>query len=184
MAKPTKAPIVDATTLAFAAAAAILSLVTLWLRDAAALERIVVRAGESLLTVLPPIIGGMLVAGLAQVLVSKDAVSRWLGQESGMRGLTIAIAAGVLTPGGPFGSFALVYALGKVGADIGVLVAYLTAWTTLSLNRVVVWEIPFLGVEFALLRVTLSLPIAIIAGLIARRLAKLLGWTSTREIVK
>ena len=35
-----------------------------------------------------------------------------------MRGLLIAEVAGALTPGGPFGSFALVYALGKIGASL------------------------------------------------------------------
>jgi hypothetical protein len=100
-----------------------------------------------------------------------------------MRGLFIAQFAGALTPGGPFGSFALVHALGKVGADIGVLIAYLTAWATLGLMRLIVWEIPFLGINFALLRYAISLPAGILAGLLARRLARQLGW-ATVTIVK
>ena len=101
-----------------------------------------------------------------------------------MRGLFIAEAAGALTPGGPFGCFGLVYALGKVGADIGVLISYLTAWSTLSVMRLIVWEIPFLGANFSLLRFAISLPMGIIAGLLARRLAKQWGWATTTKIVK
>ena len=157
---------------------------TVWLRGTEALVRSLLSAGESILLVAPLIGGGLLVAGLVQVLIPKDAVSHWLGDKSGTRGLFIAEVAGALTPGGPYGSFALVYALGKSGADIGVLITYLTAWTTLSVLRLIVWELPFLGVNFALLRFVICLPMGIIAGLLARRLARQWGWTTTDIIVK
>jgi uncharacterized membrane protein YraQ (UPF0718 family) len=155
-----------------------------WLRGVDGIRRALLNAFDSILLVAPQILAGLLLAGLVQVLVPKDAVSRWLGNESGMRGLFIAEAAGVLTPGGPYGSFALVYALGKVGADIGVLIAYLTAWATLGVMRLVVWEIPFLGPHISLLRWLICLPMPIVAGLIARRLALRWGWNSTAAIVK
>ena len=183
MEKYEKPVLVDRSTIAFALAALLAGGLTAWLRGAGAVERAVLSSGQLLLAVAPQICGGLLVAGLVQVLIPKEAVARWLGKESGMRGLIIAEFAGALTPGGPFGSFALVYALGKVGADVGVLIAYLTAWSTLSLMRLMVWEIPFLGVKFALLRFTISVPAAIVAGLLARRLARQWGW-ATATIVK
>ena len=51
-----------------------------------------------------------------------------------------------------------------------MLVAYLTAWGALSLNRLLVWEIPFFGLSLPLLRFMISLPLPLIAGLVARRL--------------
>jgi uncharacterized membrane protein YraQ (UPF0718 family) len=80
--------------------------------------------------------------------------------------------AGALTPGGPFASFPLVVALFEAGAGYGAAVAYLTAWTGISLQRAIVWEWPLLGPEITIVRNLVSIPLPIIAGLIARALAK------------
>lgn len=183
MAKSIKAPLIDRSVIGFAAAALTAGGLCFWLHGMEAVERAFVTAGGIILQILPQIVGGIFIAGLAQVLIPKEAVSRWLGEEAGMRGLLIAEVAGALTPGGPFGSFALVYALGKVGADIGVLICYITSWTLLSLLRLVIWEIPFLGPDFSLLRYVICLPMGIGAGLIARRFAHYKGWR-TETIVK
>ena len=184
MAKHKNPPLIDRTTIVFAVAVLLGGGLTAWLRGTAAVEHAFLSAWEFMLLVVPQICGGLLVAGLVQVLIPKEAISHWLGEESGLRGLFIAEVAGALTPGGPFGSFALVYALGKVGVDIGVLITYLTAWSTLSMMRLIVWEIPFLGVNFSLLRFVICLPIGILAGLLARRLARQWGWATTETIVK
>lgn len=155
-----------------------------WMHGSQALVRAFMGMTAILTQVAPLICGGLAIAGLAQVLLPREAVSHWLGERAGLRGLFIAEIAGAITPGGPFGSFALVYALGQVGADIGVLITYITAWTTLSLMRLVVWEIPFLGLPFALFRFVLCLPMGIVAGLLARHLARRWGWTATAMIVK
>jgi len=182
--EPESSSLIDTTTLVFAALAIVGSVVTAWLHGGPAVVRAFQGMLATLLQVAPMICGGLAIAGLAQVLLPREAVSHWLGEKAGLRGLLIAQIAGAITPGGPFGSFALVYALGKVGADIGVLVTYLTAWTTLSLMRLVVLEIPFLGLPFALFRFLLCLPMGIVAGLLARFLARRWGWTATSMIVK
>jgi uncharacterized membrane protein YraQ (UPF0718 family) len=188
MAKPrndakSDAPLLDRSVVIFAFAASIAGAICFWLRGTAGVERAFETAGDILMAVAPQVAGGILIAGLVQVLIPREAVSRWLGEESGWQGFGIAVVAGACTPGGPFGSFALVYALGKVGADIGILICYLTSWTTLSLLRLLVWEIPFLGFNFAATRFVICLPMGIIAGLIARRLARQWGWR-TENIVK
>ncbi len=33
------------------------------------------------------------------------------------------------------------------------MVAYITAWATLGLQRILVWDVPFMGAEFAMLRI-------------------------------
>lgn len=183
MAKSKDPPLIDRSTIVFAVAALLAGGLCAWLRGGVAVQRAFVSAGDTLLMILPQVLGGLLIAGLVQVLIPREAVSRWLGAEAGMRGLFIAEVAGALTPGGPFGSFGIVYALAKVGADIGVLITYLTAWTTLSVLRLVIWEIPFLGFDFSMLRFVICLPMGIVAGLMARRLARQWGWT-TETIVK
>jgi uncharacterized membrane protein YraQ (UPF0718 family) len=126
--------------------------------------------GALILEIAPRLAAALLISGLLQVLVPKETVARWLGGESGWKGLAIATVAGALTPGGPIVSFPLVVALGAAGADIGCLVAYLTAWSTLSINRVVVWEIPLIGTEFVALRMLGSFYLPFLAGWLARLL--------------
>ena len=63
--------------------------------------------------------------------------------------MAIATAAGTVTPGGPMTSFPLVTVLRDSGTGIGALVAYVTAWTTMGLQRVFMWEVPLMGAEFA-----------------------------------
>lgn len=87
-----------------------------------------------------------------------------------MRGLIIATVAGTITPGGPASAYALLAVLAASGADRGAMIAYITAWATLGLQRILVWDVPFMGAEFAILRFAISLPLPVVAGLIARRL--------------
>ncbi|MDA0369615.1 MAG: permease [Proteobacteria bacterium] len=122
------------------------------------------------LRIAPQVAGGMLVGGFISVLIPNDVVARWLGRESGFRGILIASIAGIVTPGGPIISFPVVLALATAGADIGALLAYLTAWSTLGLTRIIVWEIPFMGVDFTLVRFVASIPLPFIAGYLVRRL--------------
>lgn len=136
-----------------------------------------VRAGLAeaaglLLLVAPQLAAGLLMGGLIARLVSHDRVAALLGSRSRIRGLLLAAAAGAITPGGPFTSFPIVHALWVAGADAGALIAYLTAWSLIGLNRMIVWELPFLGVEFTLVRVLVSLPLPILAGLLARVLVR------------
>ena len=56
------------------------------------------------------------------------------------------------------------------GADRGLLVAYITSWAILGVQRIIVWDIPFMGIDFSLLRFLIGLPLPIIAGMLARRL--------------
>ena len=125
--------------------------------------------GDLFLVIFPRIIAALLMAGLIQVLVPQDLVSKWIGQESGLKGIVIASVAGMLTPGGPLTAFPVMYTLYVAGAHRGALVAYMTGWALLGVQRMLVWELPFLGIDFVLLRYGASFALPILAGLIAMR---------------
>ena len=97
-----------------------------------------------------------------------------MGEKSGFSGLIFATLAGVITPGGPFTSFPIVFALWVAGADIGALVAYIAAWSLIGVYRLVIWEIPMMGLDLSILRFLVSIPLPLIAGLAARRLVQLI----------
>ncbi len=113
-----------------------------------------------------------LAAGLAQTLVPREWVEGALGAESGMRGIFLATLAGSLTPAGPFVSMPLAAVLIRSGAAPASVVTFLTAWSLLSIHRLVAWEVPILGIRYALLRFGVSLVLPILAGLLARSLSK------------
>lgn len=162
----------DKTDLVFLVIASVAGSVALIMRGAPAVIEAAQHAGGLLLEILPQLAAGLLIGGLVTRLVSRDRVAQWLGGSSGMTGLAIASVAGLLTPGGPFTSFPLVYALYIAGADAGALIAFITAWSLLGFNRLIIWELTLLGSDFALLRYAACLPMPIIAGLIARWLAR------------
>ena len=124
-------------------------------------------AGELIGLVIPLVIVAMVMAAYAQALLPREAVERWLGRDAGWRALFIAIAAGAITPGGPFMAFPLVVGLRAVGASVPVCITYLTAWSVLGIQRILIWELPFFGPEFVALRLLVSLPLPFIAGVAA-----------------
>ncbi len=129
------------------------------------------REDAELFAVLLPKIGAaLLIASFIQVLLPRDKVARWIGERSGLRGIAIASGAGMVTPGGPMTSFPLVNALHAAGTGRSALVAYLTSWSTLGFQRILTWELPLMGVEFAALRFIASLPLPFVAGLMSRLL--------------
>jgi uncharacterized membrane protein YraQ (UPF0718 family) len=123
-----------------------------------------------ILRMMPRVGLALVLAGLLWVTLPRDRVTALIGNESGMRGLWIATGAGIVTPGGPSSAFALLAVLGGAGADRGAMIAYIVSWAILGLQRILVWDVPFMGAEFSFVRFLVCLPLPIVAGLIARRL--------------
>jgi uncharacterized membrane protein YraQ (UPF0718 family) len=127
-----------------------------------------------LLTILPKVAAGCIIGALVRLLVPRETIVRWVGEGSGVIGLAIAAAVGAIFPGGPFTIFPLAAAFLLSGADRGAAVAFITGWLLLGLNRAIIWEMPFFAADFVMLRMALSLPLPVLAGLGARWLDKLL----------
>ena len=54
------------------------------------------------LEILPLLLCAFLVAGMVQVLLPRELIAKWVGAESGFRGILIGTVAGGLSPGGPY----------------------------------------------------------------------------------
>jgi len=126
-------------------------------------------AGNILLQIIPLLIFAFIIAGMIQVLVPTEMISRWVGAESGFRGILIGTAIGGLTPGGPFVTLPIAAGLLRTGASIGTLVAFMTAWSLLAFTRLPL-EIGLLGWKFTLIRLACTFFFPPIAGLIANKL--------------
>lgn len=130
-------------------------------------------AGESFgaaFGMMPRILAALVMAGIIWVLLPREALSRFIGRSSGFMGLVYATVAGVLLLGGPSAAFPLLAVLASAGADRGILIAFITSWATLGIQRTIMWDLPLMGPEFTLVRTLASLPLPIIAGLLARQI--------------
>ena len=164
---------VDGATWFFVLLAAVSMMALAWAEGWDALFAALSQSARLLATVTPMIVEGLFLGGLVKELSDPARIAPILGAESGWRGLVLATALGAATPGGPFAAFPIVYALALAGADIGAVVAYLTAWSVLGLHRLIIWELPLLGTDFVVARMLASIPLPVLAGFIARLLFQL-----------
>jgi len=123
-------------------------------------------AGNLLLQITPLLIFAFIVAGMIQILIPREIIAKWVGVESGFRGLLIGSAIGGLMPGGPMTSLPVAAGLLRTGASIGTMVALLTGWSLLAVSRLPM-EIGLMGWKFTLIRLACVFFFAPIAGLIA-----------------
>jgi uncharacterized membrane protein YraQ (UPF0718 family) len=123
--------------------------------------------GQLLWDILPLLIFAFILAGLIQVMIPKEVISRWVGRESGWTGIIIGSVAGGLTPGGPYVVFPIAAALYKTGASIGALVAYIAGWSLWGLSRLPI-EVGLLGVKVTIARLVATLIFPPLAGFLAQ----------------
>ena len=115
---------------------------------------------------VPLLIFAFVVAGMVQVLLPEEWVTKWLGAEAGWKGILLGCVAGGLTPGGPFIQFPIVLGFWRAGVGIGVLVAYITAWSLWAVHRLPL-EYGVLGGKFVLIRLASTIIFPPLAGFIA-----------------
>jgi len=126
------------------------------------------RSGVKMIVeILPLLLFAFIVAGMVQVLLPQELLSRWIGEESGLKGIFIGTLAGGLTPGGPYVSLPLVAGLLRAGAGVGTLVAFLTAWSLWAVARLPM-ELGVLGWKFTFVRLACTFFFPPIAGFLAQ----------------
>lgn len=127
---------------------------------------------ELFASMLVKVLAGCLTAAFLTVLLPRETINRWVGADSGLKGILVATFAGIILPGGPFTIFPIAGAFVAMGADIAAAVTLITSWTLIGLNRVVTWEMPFLGFDFVAWRWVAALPLPVLAGLLVRAIEK------------
>ncbi len=131
-------------------------------------REIVMETFVFLFVLSPKISAGIFIAATLPLMLPREQVGRMIGRESGLRGLVIAVFCGAALPGGPMMTFPIAAGLGAAGADLGAMVAFISGWSLLGLNRTLIWEFSFLPADLVWTRYLLSLPIPILLGLAVR----------------
>ena len=124
--------------------------------------------GQLFLDVFPRLAGALIMTGMIQVLISPEWIQHWLGRGSTHRAIFAGFVAGILTPGGPMVSFPIMAVFYTGGASLSALVAYMTSWSLFGFQRMLAWELPFMGPRFLLARVLPTLAFPILAGYLVR----------------
>src|SRR3954462_11959351 len=116
------------------------------------------------LKLLPRILLGVVGSGYIAALLPQEVVGRWLGADSGVTGLCIAVLGGAFTPGGPVIGFSIGAAALKGGAGTPQVVAYTIAWALFAVQRLFIWELPVMPERLVWLGVMASLPLPLLAA--------------------
>ena len=119
--------------------------------------------------ILPLLFFALIIAGMVQILLPHDLLAKWVGEESGLKGIFLGAIAGGLSPGGPFVNLPIAAGLLKAGASVGTMVAFLTGWSLWAVSRLPM-EVGILGWKFTLIRLACTFIFPPLAGIIAQAL--------------
>jgi uncharacterized membrane protein YraQ (UPF0718 family) len=129
----------------------------------------------SLAKVLPVLAFALIAASCLVYLVPAELVAKWVGKDSGAKGIVIGSVAGMIVPpGGPIVVYAIAAGLIKSGAGFASMVAFVTAYNLLALHRFP-FELTMVGWKFLALRTASVILLAPLAGFLAAGLAALYG---------
>lgn len=147
-------------------------MVTAWKRHDGTLRLSLQAATREVLHLMPRLALGVIGSGFIARALPQDQVIGWFGAGSGVLGVVLAALAGALTPGGPVVGFALGAAALKAGAGLPQVMAFVTGWSLYTLNRMLIWELPFMPPWLVRLRILVSLPLPFVtAALVSAILA-------------
>jgi hypothetical protein len=124
------------------------------------------------LRLIPRIVLGVVGSGYIAAVLPQELVGHWLGADSGVTGLCIAVIGGAFTPGGPVIGFSVGAAALKGGAGTPQVIAYTIAWALFAVQRLFIWELPVMPERLVWLRVAGSLPLPFLAAITAMLLGR------------
>jgi uncharacterized membrane protein YraQ (UPF0718 family) len=121
--------------------------------------------GRDFVVLIPRVMIGVVGSGYIAAIMPQDLITTWIGPGSGVVGIVIATLVGAATPGGAVVGFAIGAAALKGGAGAPQVIAYSTAWSLYTIQRMLNWEIHMMAPRFVWLRAAVSFPLPILAGL-------------------
>ena len=128
--------------------------------------------GRDFVVLIPRVLIGVIGSGYIAAVMPQDVITTWIGPGSSVLGIVIAALCGALTPGGAVVGFAVGAAALKGGAGAPQVIAYTTAWSLYTIQRLFNWEIHMMAARVVWLRAAVSIPLPILAGIAAMLIGK------------
>jgi uncharacterized membrane protein YraQ (UPF0718 family) len=111
----------------------------------------------------------MILIGLITVWVPREAVLKYLGKTSGLKGIALSVAFGSLPVGPLYLAFPLATTLMDKGASISNTIIFLSAWACIKIPQELM-EIQFLGLPFTITRLVLTVIFVTIMGIVIEKI--------------
>lgn len=113
-----------------------------------------------MLVVLPPI---MILLGLIDVWVPRETLMKYMGNDSGIIGIFLAMAIGSIAAGPMYAAFPFTAVLIKKGVKFSNVIIFMNAWCVTKISTLL-FEISALGYKFTIARLIIDIPGVIIMG--------------------
>lgn len=124
---------------------------------------------KEMLLVIPPI---FILLGLLDVWVPKEAMIRFMGDGSGIRGAVLAVLVGSAAAGPLYGAFPVAAVFMKKGVSFYNILIFIGAWSTTKIPMFL-FELTALGPKFAWTRLAVNIPGIIIIAWVLNNLVNL-----------
>ncbi len=117
---------------------------------------------QEMALIIPPV---FLLMGLFEIWVPKEFVQKYMGKEAGFKGFILSFVFGTLPAGPVYVAFPLAAALYRKGARVRNIIVFIGVWAAAKLPQIMV-EIQFLGVDFAMVRLILTVIFMMLLGIV------------------
>lgn len=139
----------------------ILMIITIFKRDLGfSITGIAWLSFKQMISVLPPI---MIFLGLIDVWVPRESMMKYMGDNSGILGIGLAILIGSIAAGPMYAAFPFTTVLLKKGVKFSNVMIFMNAWCVTKISTVM-FEIAALGYKFTMVRLLVDLPGIIVMG--------------------
>lgn len=124
---------------------------------------------SEMLKVIPPI---FILLGLLDVWVPREKMIKYMGDNSGILGISIAFLLGSAAAGPLYAAFPIAGVLLKKGADFSNILIFIGAWSTTKIP-LLLFEVSSLGWKFTIIRLIIDIVgILVIANITNKMLNK------------
>lgn len=121
-----------------------------------------------MLSVLPPI---FILLGLLDVWVDRETMMKFMGEDSGLIGISIAFLLGSAAAGPLYAAFPIAGVLLKKGCKFSNILIFIGAWSTTKIPMLL-FEASAMGWKFMLTRFIIDIPGIALIAYITERLLK------------
>lgn len=132
------------------------------------ITNIAVDSFKQMISVLPPI---MLLLGLLDIWVPRETMLKYMGENSGITGIILAIIFGSVAAGPLYAAFPITAVFIKKGVKFSNVMIFLGAWCTTKIPTLL-FELSALGYRYTFTRMLVNLPSIILLGYLIEGLLK------------
>jgi len=124
---------------------------------------------KEMLLVIPPI---FILLGLLDVWIPRETMIRFMGEDSGIKGIILSFILGSAAAGPLYGAFPVASVFMKKGVKFTNILIFIGAWSTTKIPMFL-FEMSALGSKFAITRLLVDIPgIIIIAYILSQAIPK------------